>query len=66
MHIAPGPQMKPYMNADEVAELIGGVHREWVYRHARCGTIPSIRIGRTVRFRRDAIEQWLLDQETTT
>jgi len=43
---------------DEVAARLG-FHRRTVYDKASRGEIPSIRIGRSVRFDRTQIEDWL-------
>lgn len=50
------------LTAEEVAEILG-VSPEWVYDAARERRLPCIRIGRIVRFRREAIEAWIIDQE---
>jgi excisionase family DNA binding protein len=44
------------LNAREVAEMLA-VSRTHVLKLARLGEIPSIKLGGTWRFRRDAIEQ---------
>jgi excisionase family DNA binding protein len=52
--------------ASEVADLLG-VPRSFVYSLARRGGIPTVRLGdRYVRFRPDAISDWITDQEQTT
>jgi excisionase family DNA binding protein len=43
------------MTAAEVGELLG-IPISTVYRLARNGTLPSTRLGRTVRFLRDDVE----------
>ncbi len=43
------------MTAAEVGELLG-IPTSTVYRLARTGTLPSARLGRTVRFLRDEVE----------
>jgi excisionase family DNA binding protein len=49
--------------ASEVADLLG-VPRSFVYSLARRGGIPTVRLGdRYVRFRPDAITDWITDQE---
>jgi excisionase family DNA binding protein len=46
--------------AAEVAELLGGdVSEEWVWAQSRAGKIPTVRIGRRYRYRRESIEQWI-------
>lgn len=48
--------------ADEVAELLD-LKEGYIYALSRRGEIPTIRIGRYCRYRRDAIEDWLNDNE---
>jgi len=51
--------------ANDVAELLG-VPRTFVYTLARRGDLPTVRVGeRYVRFRAEALEQWIAAQETT-
>jgi excisionase family DNA binding protein len=33
--------------------------RSWLYRCLRSGEIPSIRLGRTIKVRRDELEEYL-------
>ncbi|WP_445152801.1 helix-turn-helix domain-containing protein [Baekduia sp. Peel2402] len=35
------------------------VTRSWVYAETRRNALPHLRLGRYVRYRRSAIEQWL-------
>ncbi|HST39418.1 MAG TPA: helix-turn-helix domain-containing protein [Conexibacter sp.] len=46
------------MTAAEVGEMLG-IPTSTVYRLARNGTLPSARLGRTVRFLRDNVEDVL-------
>jgi excisionase family DNA binding protein len=46
------------LTADEVAALLR-VRTGWVYAQTRANRIPHVRLGRYVRFRQDAIEQWI-------
>ncbi len=46
------------MTADEVAQLLT-VATATVYEWARTGTLPALRRGRVVRFRRWEIEAWI-------
>lgn len=46
------------MTAAQVAEMLN-VSRAAVYRLARSGQLPSVRLGRTVRFLREAVEALL-------
>lgn len=52
----------PLLDAGEVSHLLG-VSREWVYAQSRQRTIPCIRLGRSVRFRREAVLRWLEEME---
>jgi excisionase family DNA binding protein len=33
--------------------------RSWLYRRLRSGEIPSIRLGRSIKVRRDELEEYL-------
>ncbi len=46
------------LTAEEVADLLR-VTTSWVYAQSRAERIPHVRLGRYVRFRRDAIERWI-------
>jgi excisionase family DNA binding protein len=48
----------PLLTADEVASLMR-VTRSWVYAETRRNDLPHLRLGRYVRYRRSAIEQWM-------
>ncbi len=51
--------------ADDVAVLLG-VPRTFVYALARRGDLPTVRVGgRYVRFRAQAIQEWIAGQEST-
>jgi excisionase family DNA binding protein len=48
------------LQADEVAQLLR-VSRKAVYTMAERGEIPGVtKLGRRLRFRRDALEAWLV------
>ncbi|MBL8171712.1 MAG: helix-turn-helix domain-containing protein [Acidobacteria bacterium] len=50
--------MEKLLTAEEVASLTGlEVHA--VYRYAREGILPSIRIGTKVRFPESALQRWV-------
>ena len=53
---------EPLLTADQVAELLA-VDASWVREQARRETIPHLRLGRYVRFRRASIEEWLAERE---
>lgn len=46
------------LTAEDVAERIG-MRVEYVYALTRRDAIPYLRFGRTLRFRAEAIEEWL-------
>jgi excisionase family DNA binding protein len=53
------------LTADDVAGLLG-VPRTFVYALSRRGVLPTVRIGdRYVRYRANAIEDWIASQEST-
>jgi excisionase family DNA binding protein len=59
---SPSPRL---LAAEDVAELLG-VPRTFVYALARRGDLPAVRVGeRYVRFRMEALEQWIAGQETS-
>jgi len=33
--------------------------KSWIYRRLRSGEIPSVRLGRSIKVRRDELEQYL-------
>jgi excisionase family DNA binding protein len=47
----------------EVAEYLR-VSRAKVYRLAREGSLPVLRIGKAWRFRKDLLDEWLVRQST--
>jgi excisionase family DNA binding protein len=51
------------MTAEQVAELLG-MDIEWVWKMSRRGEIPTITLGRSRRYRRDAILRWLEERES--
>ena len=54
--------MSELMTAEQIAELLG-MTPGWVYEQSRLGRIPTVPLGRYRRYRREAIEQWLLELE---
>lgn len=50
------------LEATEVADLLA-VPVRWVREHTRSGRIPHVRLGRYVRYRREAVVAWIADQE---
>lgn len=49
--------MSRYIKVDAIAEMTG-FHRVTVYKMAREGRIPAVKVGRSVRFESAAIEKW--------
>jgi excisionase family DNA binding protein len=52
------------LTAGDVAELLG-VPKTWVYEQSRAGRIPTVTLGRYRRYRRERIEAWLEELETS-
>jgi excisionase family DNA binding protein len=52
----------PLLTADQVAELLG-VPKTWVYEQSRKGRIPTVTLGRYRRYRLEAVEAWIEEQE---
>jgi excisionase family DNA binding protein len=50
------------LNANDVAALLG-VPVSWVYMQTRAGRIPTVKLGRYYRYRREAIEAWIAELE---
>jgi len=50
------------IEADDVADMLG-MSRDWVYAEVRADRIPHVKLGRYVRFRAEAIEDWILERE---
>jgi excisionase family DNA binding protein len=53
------------MTADEVGVMLG-VPKAWVYAQSRAGKLPTVRLGRYRRYRREAVEDWIRDVEAGT
>jgi excisionase family DNA binding protein len=52
------------LKPEEVADILS-VPVSWVYSNAESGKLPSLRVGKYRRFRRDEIENWLEKQRET-
>ena len=52
----------PLLRAEDVAERLQ-LRVDHIYKLAREGQIPHLRFGRSLRFRADAIDRWLEEQE---
>jgi excisionase family DNA binding protein len=53
------------LTAEEVAALLR-VTPAWVYAQTRRQRIPHLRLGRYVRYRREALETWMTEVETSS
>jgi predicted DNA-binding transcriptional regulator AlpA len=57
-------ELEKLLTPEQLAELLG-VKLSWVYRHSAPGCdppeqrLPSVKVGRKVRFERSAIQAWL-------
>jgi excisionase family DNA binding protein len=57
----------PLLTVDQVAQLLG-VSAAWVYQHscgARRPSLPSVKLGRAVRFRPESLEHLIEELERT-
>ena len=52
------------LTADQVAELLG-VPKSCVYAEARAGRLPCVQLGRYRRFRREAVDAWVMERESS-
>jgi excisionase family DNA binding protein len=53
------------LTAEEVAAVLR-VTPAWVYAQTRRRRIPHLRLGRYVRYRRDALEEWMQQVENSS
>jgi excisionase family DNA binding protein len=51
------------MTAEEVAAMLG-VPKSWVYSASRRGELPTVTLGRYRRYRAEAVEKWIEEQES--
>jgi excisionase family DNA binding protein len=54
--------MSGLLTAEQVAEMLG-VPKSWVYEQSRRGRIPTVTLGRYRRYRLEAVEVWIKQQE---
>ena len=52
------------MTVSEVAEYLR-VNPQTVYRKAKGGEMPALRIGRAIRFRKSELDDWLKNSAAT-
>lgn len=57
------PPAGALLTSDDVAEMLG-VPRSTVQYLSRTGSLPTVHIGRTHRYRREAVEKWIEENET--
>ena len=57
-----GIQSGALIDAQAAAQLLG-VPSTWILAEARSNRIPHVRLGRYVRFRREALLAWVLERE---
>jgi len=57
------PRNSEVFDITEAAASLGA-HEQTVRRLARCGALPSFKVGKDWRFRRDALLQWIDEQRT--
>ncbi len=46
------------MDAKQVAQILG-MSPHWIYREAKAGRIPCVKLGRKIKFVRKVIEAWI-------
>jgi excisionase family DNA binding protein len=56
------PPAGTLLTSDDVAEMLG-VPRSTVQALSRTGKLPTVHIGRTNRYRREAVERWIEENE---
>jgi len=59
--VPPQPEDRLLLNATEVARLLG-LGRSTIFSLLAAGELPAIRIGRSVRVPRAALERWIEDR----
>ncbi len=57
--------MSALLTAADVANMLG-VTEAWVYAQSRAGKIPTVKLGRYRRYRLEAIERWIEDNESSS
>lgn len=57
-------ELKPLLNAKQAAFLLQAAVPS-IYRWAESGRLPSVKVGRLLRFRRADLERWLEAGRTT-
>ncbi|MFQ5542190.1 MAG: helix-turn-helix domain-containing protein [Candidatus Binatia bacterium] len=52
------PRLEPLLDTDQLTKILG-LKRSFVYSAARSGAIPSVKIGKYLRFSPGRIKNWL-------
>ncbi|MFQ5903652.1 MAG: helix-turn-helix domain-containing protein [Candidatus Binatia bacterium] len=52
------PRLEPLLDAEQLAKILG-LNRTFIYSGARSGKIPSVKIGKYLRFSPAQIKKWL-------
>lgn len=61
MHVTPSVMM----TLEEVARYLR-LHTSTIYRLARAGVIPGVKIGGQWRFNQERVDKWLAEQEVSS
>ncbi len=56
---------EPLLSVQDVADWLN-VKPSWVFDHHGVDGLPSVTVGRHVRFRRGDVEAWLAGQQSTS
>jgi excisionase family DNA binding protein len=56
-----GSRVPELLSIPEVCEVLG-MGKSWTYRKLRSGEIPSIKLGRSVKVKREDLEEYLESQ----
>jgi len=53
-------ELPEIMTVEQAANYLQ-LHPQVLYRHIRRGTVPVSRVGKTIRFKKSVLDQWLAD-----
>ncbi len=59
MHATAAPPLPRLLTAHDLAEQFDSLSRQRIYELARVGALPTIHVGRSVRFSAQAVADWL-------
>jgi excisionase family DNA binding protein len=54
---------EPLLDAEQAAELLY-VQVSWIRHATRSGALPSLKVGRYLRYTRPMLEQWLVEHRS--